>query len=230
MKQWIVIWKAGRSPLRGAREVGKRRHGHRVQGTRYQATPAGCAQISTRPAVAESPAIERFRREAYAASALNHPNICTIYDIDEYQGEPFIAMELLSGRTVKGHIGDEPLPLERILDVAIQISRGLEAAHAQGIIHRGRAEKAWLKRRSLGTAGKTACRKFAPLSRAIVDCPCRALSSFARGRSRRSSHALDERERSRPAACGYTWSRGVRSYEPETRDGARLGKARNRRK
>jgi serine/threonine protein kinase/tetratricopeptide (TPR) repeat protein len=81
-------------------------------------------------------AIERFRREAYTASALNHPNICTIHDIDEYNGEPFIAMELLSGQTLKESIRDEPLPLHRILDLGIQVSRGLEAAHAQGIVHR----------------------------------------------------------------------------------------------
>src|SRR5215469_4034356 len=80
--------------------------------------------------------IARFRREARAASALNHPNICTIYDIDDADGQTFIVMELLNGVSLKDFIHGQPLGIDSAISIAIDIADALEASHASGIVHR----------------------------------------------------------------------------------------------
>ncbi len=80
--------------------------------------------------------VEHFAQEARAAAAINHPNICTVYEVDDYDGVPFLAMELLEGATLKSRLAEKPVPIESVLNWGIQITDGLGAAHARGIVHR----------------------------------------------------------------------------------------------
>ena len=84
----------------------------------------------------DSKAMERFEREARAASLLNHPSICTIHEVEDHNGHPFIVMEKLEGESLKQHIRGKPMDLDELLDVAVQVADALSASHAKGIIHR----------------------------------------------------------------------------------------------
>jgi non-specific serine/threonine protein kinase len=139
--------------------------------------------------------IERFRREARAASLLNHPNICTVYDIGEFEGRPFIAMELLEGQTLKHRITGKPIEVSELLEIGIQVSDGLAVAHSKGIVHRDiKPANIFLVERGQAKILDFGLAKLTTVVKAAAE-------SIGAGSDRTQSHVLNDEQLTSPGSA-----------------------------